>query len=84
MDHVVPIAQGGLSTPGNVVPSCKSCNTLKRDMTAVEWLLYLESKQASLPAMPSLPTPTVEDSSLLDDVAATEEKARKHQDQDDE
>lgn len=43
MDHIVPLAQGGKSTPGNVVPSCKSCNNLKRDMTAVEWLLHLES-----------------------------------------
>jgi 5-methylcytosine-specific restriction endonuclease McrA len=43
MDHIVPLAQGGKSTPGNVVPSCKVCNNLKRDMTAVEWLLHLES-----------------------------------------
>ena len=43
MDHVVPIAQGGKSTPGNIVPCCKSCNNLKRDMTAVEWLLHLDS-----------------------------------------
>ena len=42
MDHVVPIAQGGKSTPGNVVPACKACNTAKRDMTAVEWQLHLE------------------------------------------
>lgn len=45
MDHVVPLAQGGASTPGNVVPSCKACNTLKRDMTAVEWALHLETRK---------------------------------------
>lgn len=45
MDHVVPLAQGGKSTPGNIVASCKSCNTLKRDMTAVEWLLHIESSR---------------------------------------
>ena len=29
MDHKVPIARGGKSTKGNVVPSCKKCNTTK-------------------------------------------------------
>jgi 5-methylcytosine-specific restriction endonuclease McrA len=27
MDHLVPIIRGGKSTKGNVVPSCKKCNT---------------------------------------------------------
>lgn len=40
MDHVVPIGQGGKSTPGNIVPACKACNTRKQDMTAVEWQLW--------------------------------------------
>jgi 5-methylcytosine-specific restriction endonuclease McrA len=43
MDHIVPVSQGGFSTKGNVVPCCKACNTMKRDMTAVEWQLHLES-----------------------------------------
>lgn len=43
MDHIVPIAQGGRSTKGNVVPACKDCNNLKRDMTAVEWALHCET-----------------------------------------
>jgi 5-methylcytosine-specific restriction endonuclease McrA len=30
MDHVVPIGRGGRSTKGNVVPSCKACNTRKK------------------------------------------------------
>jgi 5-methylcytosine-specific restriction endonuclease McrA len=30
MDHLVPIARGGKSTKGNVVPSCKKCNTEKK------------------------------------------------------
>ncbi len=47
MDHVVPLAQGGRSTPGNLVPCCKACNNLKKDMTAVEWLLHLESVKKS-------------------------------------
>jgi 5-methylcytosine-specific restriction endonuclease McrA len=31
MDHVLPVSRGGRSTKGNVVPSCKPCNTAKRD-----------------------------------------------------
>ena len=27
MDHLVPIIRGGKSTKGNVVPSCKACNS---------------------------------------------------------
>lgn len=30
MDHLVPIVRGGKSTKGNVVPSCKPCNTLRK------------------------------------------------------
>jgi 5-methylcytosine-specific restriction protein A len=43
MDHIVPVSQGGFSTKGNVVACCKSCNSLKKDMTAAEWQLHLES-----------------------------------------
>jgi 5-methylcytosine-specific restriction endonuclease McrA len=40
MDHIVPLAQGGRSNPGNVVTACKLCNSKKRDMTAVEFTLW--------------------------------------------
>lgn len=30
MDHLVPIIRGGKSTRGNVVPSCRECNSAKR------------------------------------------------------
>jgi 5-methylcytosine-specific restriction endonuclease McrA len=30
MDHLVPIIRGGKSTRGNVVPSCKACNTARK------------------------------------------------------
>lgn len=30
MDHVIPIIRGGKSTKGNVVPSCKRCNSEKK------------------------------------------------------
>jgi 5-methylcytosine-specific restriction protein A len=39
MDHVVPIARGGRSAKGNVVASCKKCNSDKRLLTPAERLL---------------------------------------------
>jgi 5-methylcytosine-specific restriction endonuclease McrA len=30
MDHLVPIIRGGKSTKGNVVPSCKKCNSERK------------------------------------------------------
>lgn len=38
MDHVVPLARGGKSTKGNVVPCCKACNSQKKYLTPVELL----------------------------------------------
>jgi Ser/Thr protein kinase RdoA (MazF antagonist)/5-methylcytosine-specific restriction endonuclease McrA len=29
MDHLVPLARGGTSAQGNIVPSCKACNSAK-------------------------------------------------------
>ncbi|MEN9826806.1 MAG: hypothetical protein RI953_2551, partial [Pseudomonadota bacterium] len=29
MDHIVPIARGGTTSPGNVVPCCADCNKKK-------------------------------------------------------
>jgi 5-methylcytosine-specific restriction protein A len=39
MDHIVPIARGGKSTKGNVVPCCKKCNNEKKYLTPVEMKL---------------------------------------------
>ena len=39
MDHIVPIARGGKSAKGNVVPSCKQCNTTKKYYTPAEIIL---------------------------------------------
>ena len=39
MDHVVPVARGGTSTPGNVVPACRACNASKKLETPAEKLL---------------------------------------------
>ena len=39
MDHVVPLSKGGKSTKSNIVVCCKPCNSKKKHMTAVEFLL---------------------------------------------
>lgn len=43
MDHIVPIARGGKSTKGNIVPACKTCNTTKKELLPMEWEAYLNS-----------------------------------------
>lgn len=43
MDHIVPVARGGKSTKGNVVPACKCCNTKKKQLLPMEWEEYLQS-----------------------------------------
>jgi 5-methylcytosine-specific restriction endonuclease McrA len=37
-DHVVPVADGGKTTPGNIVPACRSCNSSKHARPLAEWL----------------------------------------------
>ncbi len=39
MDHIVPIARGGTSTQGNIVPACEECNREKKLETPVEKIL---------------------------------------------
>jgi 5-methylcytosine-specific restriction endonuclease McrA len=41
MDHIVPVARGGKSTKGNVVPSCKTCNNTKKNLLPMEWDQYV-------------------------------------------
>jgi len=36
MDHVVPLARGGRSNKGNLVPACKDCNSQKKHHLAFE------------------------------------------------
>ena len=43
MDHVVPLARGGKSSKGNLVPACKECNSNKKYLTPVEWEEYLRN-----------------------------------------
>lgn len=39
MDHLVPLARGGLSTKNNLVPACKECNAKKKLATPVDEIL---------------------------------------------
>lgn len=41
MDHVVPVARGGKSIRGNLVPACKECNSRKKYLLPMEWDEYL-------------------------------------------
>lgn len=36
-DHVVPLSRGGLNSQGNILPSCRACNSDKRDLLLHEW-----------------------------------------------
>lgn len=47
MDHVVPIARGGTTSPGNVVPCCADCNKKKSVDTPVDTLLHDPQKSSS-------------------------------------
>jgi 5-methylcytosine-specific restriction enzyme A len=50
MDHVVPLARGGRSIKGNVVPCCQACNATKTYWTPAEILLQqLRAQQTDTP-----------------------------------
>ena len=55
MDHVIPLARGGRSTKGNLVPCCKACNTAKKQLLPMEWEAYLQ--QARTPTSESSTPP---------------------------
>jgi len=46
MDHVVPVARGGRSTRGNIVPACTACNKTKKALTPAEQILDELERQA--------------------------------------
>ena len=41
MDHLQPLARGGRSTKGNLVPACKQCNNRKKNLLPYEWEEYM-------------------------------------------
>jgi len=43
MDHVVPIARGGVTSKGNIVPACKECNSKKKYLLPIEWDEYINN-----------------------------------------
>lgn len=44
VDHVRPLARGGLHEWSNLAPSCALCNRLKADRNVTEWLLEPQVK----------------------------------------
>jgi 5-methylcytosine-specific restriction enzyme A len=50
MDHIVPIARGGRSSKGNLVPACKNCNNKKKHLLPMEWEAYLQTLNRPDPA----------------------------------
>lgn len=49
MDHVVPVARGGASAKGNVVPACGACNKRKALLTPAEQTLAELERNGLLP-----------------------------------
>jgi hypothetical protein len=41
VDHVTPLAKGGVHEWGNLVLSCRECNCLKSDLDIADWLALL-------------------------------------------
>jgi 5-methylcytosine-specific restriction protein A len=47
MDHLVPLARGGLTVKNNLVPACKECNAKKKLHTPVDLLFQqLEAEKS--------------------------------------
>ncbi len=49
LDHLVPIARGGQSKAGNVVPACRPCNQRKRLDTPVDEIFRRLAAERALP-----------------------------------
>ena len=57
IDHIVPVARGGRSVKGNIVPCCKDCNSEKKYLTPAELIIrQLEQEEAAK----NKPSPTDE------------------------
>ena len=37
LDHVRPVARGGLTVPSNLIPACRSCNYAKAHAEVLAW-----------------------------------------------
>lgn len=49
IDHVIPVAQGGRSVAGNLVPACQRCNAQKKDKTPARWRAWRLARGMSWP-----------------------------------
>lgn len=38
LDHIMPVARGGRSAPGNLAPTCGRCNSSKKDSDPAPWV----------------------------------------------
>ena len=47
-DHVVPLSRGGSNSITNILPSCRACNSDKRDLLLAEW--RMDRQRRCLPA----------------------------------
>ena len=47
MDHLVPVARGGKSTRGNIVPCCRACNADKKYYTPAELIMKRLENEAA-------------------------------------
>ena len=45
LDHIVPLIRGGRSVRGNMVASCKDCNSKKQSLLPWEWDAYLTPRE---------------------------------------
>ena len=57
MDHLIPVARGGTSTKGNVVPACFACNQAKAAATPAEQILDRLFPDADPLGAPDFPQP---------------------------
>jgi 5-methylcytosine-specific restriction endonuclease McrA len=37
-DHILPVARGGETKPGNIVPACVTCNSSKKARPFADWM----------------------------------------------
>lgn len=61
LDHVIPVADGGVSGPGLMVPACGPCNSAKRDGDPWPWIARMTDDALDL-VLPGL----MHDGALVD------------------
>lgn len=42
VEHMIPLRHGGTNWPSNLVPSCRFCNTSKKDKTYKQFIRYIK------------------------------------------